>query len=174
MATLLDVLTTTRTQLQKATAELARASVRASTQLRQGMSCEAQIRQFTLAVDEPSALGGANTGPTPVELVLAALGTCQEIIYVIYAALEGVELRGVRIEVTGELDPRGVFGVADVPVGVDGIRYEVMIDSPEDPARVAQLVRTVDRHCPVLDMLRRPLSVTRQATLNGAALAVDG
>ena len=34
-----------------------------------------QIRDFSLIVDEPEQIGGNNTGPTPVVLVLA-LGTC--------------------------------------------------------------------------------------------------
>lgn len=171
--TLAQVLATTRARLQTTSSELARTSFRASTELEQGMSCAAHIRQFSFAVDEPAALGGAETGPTPVELVLAALGTCQEIVYALYAALEGVALQGVRVEVTGELDPRGLFDAAPVPPGFAAVHYHVQIDSGADPDTVARLVETVDRHCPVLDILRRPVPVTRQTTLNGSPLTVD-
>jgi uncharacterized OsmC-like protein len=40
-----------------------------------------QIRGFKTTIDEPLELGGTDSGPNPVELLLAALGGCQEIVY---------------------------------------------------------------------------------------------
>jgi len=37
--------------------------------------------QHTLLVDEPLELGGADSGPNPMQLVLSALGASQEIGY---------------------------------------------------------------------------------------------
>ena len=39
--------------------------------LQEGLQSQARMRQHTLVVDEPVALGGADTGPNPVEIVLA-------------------------------------------------------------------------------------------------------
>ena len=42
-----------------------------------GFRSEARIRDFgPMVSDEPGALGGTDTGPNPVEQVLAALGNC--------------------------------------------------------------------------------------------------
>ena len=76
-----------------------------------GLQSQARMRQHTLVVDEPEALGGADTGPNPVEIVLAALGTCQEITYRAYATALGIPLERVSVVLDGEVDLRGFLGV---------------------------------------------------------------
>ena len=127
-----------------------------------------QIRDFALTVDEPEQIGGANAGPTPVELVLAALGTCQEIVYATYARVLGIPLNGVEVAAEGRLDLRGFFGVADEPAGFQDVTYTVNIDSPAAPEDVARLIDVVNAHCPVLDILQQPVPVSGSYRLNGA------
>ena len=79
--------------------------------LQQGLQSQARMRQHTLVVDEPEALGGADTGPNPVEIVLAALGTCQEITYRAYATALGIPLERISVVLDGEVDLRGFLGV---------------------------------------------------------------
>ena len=131
-----------------------------------------QIREFNLDVDEPPLIGGTDTGPTPVELVLAALGTCQEIVYATYARVLDIPLDGVEVTAEGRLDLRGFFGVADVPAGFQDVTFTVDISSPAAPQDIARLVEAVNNHCPVLDILRQPVSVRGEARLNGEPLAV--
>jgi putative redox protein len=40
-----------------------------------GLELEVQVGGHRLAVDEPAEQGGRDAGPTPVELLLAALGS---------------------------------------------------------------------------------------------------
>ena len=143
----------------------ARAPFSAETRLVDGLHCEAKIRQFDVPIDEPPALAGTDRGPNPVELVLAALGTCQEITYQLYAEKMGIELRGISIRVTGELDLRGFFAVDDdTRPGYESIKAEVSLDSPASKEELARLVAAVEAHCPVLDMLtnKTPVTVTVQ------------
>ena len=126
-----------------------------------------QIRDFALTVDEPEQIGGTNAGPTPVELVLAALGTCQEIVYATYARVLGIPLNGVDVSAEGRLDLRGFFGVADVPAGFKDVTYTVAIDSPASQEEIDRLVAAVNAHCPVLDILQQPVPVTGTYRLNG-------
>ncbi|MFG3757391.1 OsmC family protein, partial [Klebsiella pneumoniae] len=86
------------------------------------------------------------------EYVLAALGSCQEITYRLYADALGIPLSGVSVRLTGTIDLRGFFNVDDsVRPGYQGIRAEVTLDSPASDADLARLKEIVDRHCPVLD-----------------------
>lgn len=146
------------------------ASFTATTQLSRGYETAITIRNFKLVVDEPTSLGGTDLGPNPAELVLAALGTCQEIVYSTYAALFNVQIDHLDIKVTGTLDPRGFFGVADVPAGFDSVLYEVNLVSPSPADRVRQLVNTVNARCPILDTLQRPMPIETRVEHNGQTL----
>jgi putative redox protein len=142
----------------------------AETRLVDGFQTTARVRQFSFTVDEPPSLGGTDTGPNPVELVLAALGTCQEIVFATYARFLNVPIESLAIRVSGDLDLRGFLDAAEVPAGYRAIDFDVAIESPASLDEVARLVEAVNRHCPVLDILQRGLPVDGHYALNGTRL----
>lgn len=58
------------------------------------------IREFQLLADEPTELGGDNTGATPLELMLAALGACKTITVQMYAERKGWDVAKVSVDLT--------------------------------------------------------------------------
>lgn len=142
---------------------------RAHTALVEDVRCVATVRNFaTMDVDEPPELGGSDTAPSPVELVLIALGTCQEIMYAAYAAVMDVSLDSVQVKLRGYLDLRDLFSMdASVPSGYQKVVYETVLDSPADTQTLKKLVETVESHCPVLDTLVRSIAVEGKVTING-------
>ena len=168
--TLRDALMSTAGQLEKAPPGAVQSVFTVRTELVERVRVKATIRQFTIDVDEPPALGGTDQGPNPVELVLAALGTCEEIVYAAYAAVLGIPLDSVGVTVRGTLDPRGLFGVADVPAGFSDIRCEVELASTAPPEQIVRLAEIVEARCPVLDVLSRPVAVGTSISLNGKGL----
>lgn len=151
----------------------AQAAFHAQSRLGDGVNSAVSIRQFHVAVDEPPGLGGNDTAPNPVEYVLAALGSCQEITYRLYADALGIPLDGVSVRLTGTIDLRGFFNVQpDIRAGFQGIEAEVILDSSAPQAELERLKQVVDAHCPVLDILRNPTPVQlslRQGSLSAAA-----
>jgi uncharacterized OsmC-like protein len=138
----------------------AQAAFHAQSRLGSGVNSSVAIRQFNVAVDEPAGLGGQDTAPNPVEYVLAALGSCQEITYRLYADALGIPLNGVSVRLTGAIDLRGFFNVdPNVRPGFQNVEAEVLLDSPATAEDLARLKDIVDRHCPVLDILRNPTPV---------------
>ena len=91
---------------------------------------------------------------------MAALGSCQEITYRLYADALGIPLNGVSVRLSGTIDLRGLFDVeGDVRPGYQAIEAEVVLDSPASEGELARLKEIVDCHCPVLDILQNPTPV---------------
>ena len=127
---------------------------------KEGLHREVTVRQFSLAVDEPHALGGTDRAPNPVEYALAALASCQEITYRLHADALGIPVNEFSVTLEGELDLRGFFNAAEgVRPGFLWIGGEVTFDSPASVEQLAKLKETVDAHCPVLDLLSNPTPV---------------
>lgn len=130
-----------------------------------GFKSEATIhsygRHHTVKMDEPAALGGSDTAPNMVEVVLGAFGCCLTTGYVMNAAQRGIALSGVEISLKGDLDLRGFLGLSDdVPPGYGGIDVQVKLDAPAaTPRQLEELHAHVLRTSPVGCILSRPLSV---------------
>jgi uncharacterized OsmC-like protein len=161
-------LTTTIASIQK-DPKSSKVVFRANTCLEDGVRCSVQVRDFEpLTIDEPAELGGTDAGMNPVELILGALGTCQQIMYAAYASVLGITLEEVSVSCKGHLDLHGLFGLDEqVPAGYSEVRFETQLKSPEPQEKILQLVEVVESHCPVLDILVRPIPVKGKAFLNG-------
>ncbi|MFN2349452.1 MAG: OsmC family protein [Thioalkalivibrio sp.] len=148
---------------------------RADTHLEDDMRCSASVRQFdSIVVDEPPELGGADAAPNPVELVLVALGTCQEIMYRAYSSVMDIPLNDVHVKLRGHLDLRGLFAIDEsIPAGYQKVFFETHIDSSADEATLKKLVDMVESHCPVLDTLVRSIEVEGKVKVNGKRLELE-
>jgi uncharacterized OsmC-like protein len=119
----------------------------------------------SFTVDEPPALGGADVAANPVQYALASLGSCQAITYRFWAEQLGIAFDSLAVRVEGDLDIRGFFGFDDtVRPGFTAVRVHVTVNGPESAERYQQLADAVDEHCPVLDLFRNPVPVTRSVT----------
>ncbi len=156
----------------KADPDEAKAVFRSESALQQGMQSRVTLGDHEIVVDEPESLGGANTGPNPVELILAALGSCQEITYRAYATALDIPLESVSVTLEGNIDLRGFFGVDDsVRPGYQGIKGTVRINSSADEATLQMLRTAVNAHCPVLDILAKPVPVELDLSIEQTAAA---
>lgn len=124
-----------------------------------------EVRGFIVPIDEPRELGGNDTAPNPVELLLAALGGCQEIVYRAFAAVLGIEINSIEVHAKGYIDLQGFLGLADVPAGFTNISFTTRIVSPASPESISQLAALVEKHCPVQDTLARSIPLSGKVEL---------
>lgn len=120
-----------------------------------------RIREHHVLSDSPYDFAGYNLGPSSPELQLGVLGSCLTHIFLIQAAISGVPLEELSVEVTGQIDPRGgTPGHDDVPVYPQHIGYTVQIRSSASETVLAELHRVVERVCPILNLLVNPQQIT--------------
>ena len=62
-----------------------------------GFAQEIEIGPYRLKGDEPVAFGGTDTGPSPYDFLLAALGTCTSMTISLYARRKGWPLDSVTV-----------------------------------------------------------------------------
>lgn len=63
---------------------------------------QVQVGRNSFFADEPEANGGDDAGPSPHDLLDAALGTCTALTLTLVARRKGFDLRDVRVEVEHE------------------------------------------------------------------------
>jgi uncharacterized OsmC-like protein len=139
--------------------------LRAEGRMEGGTRVDLRSGAFEFAADEPLSVGGTGTAPNPVQMALAALGSCQAITYRYWAEVLGLRLDGVTVTVEADFDTGAFFGFpgAGTPA-LSGVRCSVALEGPEPAARYAELAAAVDEHCPVLDLFSRPVRVERSVT----------
>lgn len=132
----------------------------AKTEWKGGTVTETTARGRSIVADEPEALGGRDSAADPVELLLAALTSCVSIGIATQAAKRGVQLQDFEIEIGGDIDLRGYFGLdSDVRPGYTGIEYVVRVKSEADREVIEDILRTAERTSPMLDNIRNGVPV---------------
>jgi len=121
---------------------------------------ETMAREHMVKSDYGEAAGGNNRAPNPIELLLSAMGACIEAAFYEFAVHEGFTINSLSVEVEGSLDLRGLFMIDDVPAGFKEVRYVFTIDSPDDPGKIRELAEKVIAHCPVVDSLKNPTTIS--------------
>ena len=125
-----------------------------------GFRSEAEVRDFApITSDEPDALGGTDTGPNPVEQVLAALGNCLAVGYAANATAAGITINDLTIELSGNLDLHTFLGLSDGNAGYDQIAVKVNIDSDASAEDLQALHNKVTNTSPVGHTLSRAVPV---------------
>ena len=109
------------------------------------------VRDFTVVTDEAS---GTNTGPTPLETVLASLAGCEAVIINRVAEAMKFKYSAVDLESEGEVDQRGSRGVRGVRPYFNWVRLKITVHSRESAERLEKLKKNVESWCPVINLLR--------------------
>ncbi|MCL6610562.1 MAG: OsmC family protein [Peptococcaceae bacterium] len=125
-----------------------------SRKMPEGMVVESEVRGFKILADEPAALGGTDKAMNPVEMLLCALGSCQGIVAAFFAREAGVDLKGFRVDLEGDLDPAGFMGKGAVRPGFLEIRYKMYFKTDSPRENVEKLVEILESRCPVGDSIK--------------------
>lgn len=106
-------------------------------------------RRFTIDIDEPEELGGANQFANPQEHLIAALNSCMMVGYVALCSLNGIRLESLEVEVEGDIDLRGFFGLnEDIAPGYEKLNCTVKIKGDATEAQFREIHDAVIKTSP--------------------------
>lgn len=119
-----------------------------------------KIRGFELVIDEPKELGGTDQGANPVEYLLAGYAGCLNVLAHVCAKELDFELKGVKIDLVGNLNPARLFGKSfDERAGYKTIKVTMRPDCNADAATLLKWKEEIMNRCPVGDNLKNATEV---------------
>ena len=119
-----------------------------------------KTRQFTLIVDEPETLGGTDEDANPVEYILAGFAGCANVIGHVVAKELGFTIKNLKIEVSGELNPKRFLGSSNKErAGFKSINLNLIPDTDASIETLTEWLQIVEERCPVKDNLQNKTPV---------------
>ena len=113
-------------------------------------------KPFTLDADEPQLVAGNDSAPNSMEYVLHALVSCLTGTLVYHAAVRNIAVNSVSSKVEGDMDVRGLLGMADdVRKGFHHVRVVMQVESDAEVETLTELAL----FSPVYDIVSKSLPV---------------
>ncbi len=138
-----------------------RLTARTGTLTQGGERDDSRVAKFVMSSDEPTALLGTDSAVSPGEYVLQALAGCYTVTLAALAAAQGIELKGFRLELEGDIDLRGFLGIGPtIRPGLQEVRVRLHVDAPDTSReQIEELVSLVENRSPIRDTLVNPVNV---------------
>jgi putative redox protein len=116
-----------------------------------GVQFEIKARQHAIACDQPVENGGYDEGMTPLELLLASLGSCAGFYAAMYLKKHKLSTEGTRVQVSAEK--------AKAPPRMDDFRITVEVPAGLSDDHKRGIEEAV-HHCPVHNTLLNPPKIS--------------
>jgi putative redox protein len=117
----------------------------------------AKTRGHEILMDGRKEWGGDDAGPTPPECMAIALGGCIFNICRIMAMERRIELKDLRLSITGDVDPSRAFGLdSDNRAGFSHMSVQVESSADLSEEDKEEFYREFLERCPLCDTIGNP------------------
>ncbi len=117
-------------------------------------------KTFVIESDEPRSLQGHNTAPNAAEFVLHGLSSCLVVGLAIRAAISGIKIEDLKIDLEADIDLRNFFCISkEVRPGFEGVRARCRMKADASPEEIEALFREVVKRSAVMDVIENEVPV---------------
>lgn len=128
-----------------------------------GFAQKIVVGPHRLTGDEPVAFGGTNTGPSPYDLLLAALGSCTSMTVALYARSKKWPLESVTINLRhSKIHAEDCRDCETKEGKIDRIEREIHFEGKLDAEQQKKLLEIADK-CPVHRTLKSEINIQTKA-----------
>ncbi|MDJ0269059.1 MAG: OsmC family protein [Aigarchaeota archaeon] len=133
-----------------------------------GFRGRAYIRDHSFVVDEPADLAGVDTAPNAVEYVLAALGSCLMVGFILNATKKNVKIDNLEIALEGRIDNILTFlGLSrEGHPGYREIKVKLYVKTSASQEEVEEIWRETFNTSPVGNTLTRNVSIIPELSIH--------
>ena len=125
-----------------------------------GLRQDIEAGRHHLVSDEPVGLGGMDDGPTPYDLLTAALGSCTAMTLQMYAQRNGWPLEAIEVRLShAKIHARDCADCETKEGRIDRIERQIVLQGALDEAQRARLLEIADR-CPVHRTLTSEIEIS--------------
>jgi putative redox protein len=136
-----------------------------------GFAQEISARSHRLIADEPFSDDGTDTGPTPYELLLAALGSCASMTVALYARRKGWSLEAVTVRLSHSRIHAVDCAECETKAGrLDRVEWSLHFHGDLTTAQRARLLE-IAQMCPVHRLLRSEVHIPAPGLIDDGSSA---
>lgn len=104
--------------------------------------------------DEPSAHGGSDLGPSPLQGVLGALCGCEAVTFGRTSRDMDFSYEGISFDAAFTIDIRGRQGMRGVVPHFQSVKVEARVKTNESEERLNEVVEETEARCPVYNLIK--------------------
>jgi uncharacterized OsmC-like protein len=122
-----------------------------------------EVGRHRLAADEPVSFGGTDTGASPYDLILAALGACTSMTIGLYARKRGWPLKDITVSLRhSKIHARDCDDCETKEGRIDRIEMEIHLDGTLTDEHRVKLMEIAEK-CPVHQTLTSEINIKTKA-----------
>jgi putative redox protein len=144
------------------------ASNRAEAVLQENQRSVVTVRGYTLVQDEPASVMGSGKGPTPTDLFISSLATCENVIFARNAALSGLQVDSLETTAEGSWNMKGLYEIDGAEPSFRNIRVETRVRTTSPASEVVKVARQTHKRCPIYATLGKSVDLVFKLNVNGA------
>ena len=128
-----------------------------------GFAQKVELGPHNLTSDEPVSYGGTDTGPSPYDLILAALGSCTSMTIGLYARKRKWPLENIAVSLRhSKIHAKDCEECETKEGRIDRINVEIHLDGALTDEQRAKLIEIAGK-CPVHQTLTSEINIQTRA-----------